>query len=287
MKFGMNLLLWSDDLKEDMLPLLENLKKMGFDGVEVPLFDLDLDKWKKWAKHLDDIGLERTAVTVCSEEANPISLDSEICSRSVETLNKTLECCQALGAASLLGPLYSALGIFSGKAPTQAEWNRGVENLSKVSEQAAACNVLLGIEFLNRFETYFLTCAADAVKFVQEIDHPNCRLMYDTFHAHIEEKNVAEAIRSCADYLILVHTSENDRSTPGQGGVDWNTTFDTLKEIDYDGWLTIEAFGQSLEDLMAATKIWRRMYESEEQLARDGLSFLKQEVAKRWYRSSK
>ena len=82
--------------------------------------------------------------------------------------------------------------------------------------------------------------------------------------------------------MILVHTSENDRSTPGSGGVNWNTTFDTLKEINFDGWLTIEAFGQSLEDLLAATKIWRRMYESEEQLASDGLKFLKQEVAKRW-----
>jgi D-psicose/D-tagatose/L-ribulose 3-epimerase len=80
----------------------------------------------------------------------------------------------------------------------------------------------------------------------------------------------------------LVHTSENDRSTPGKGGVDWKTTFDTLREINYDGWLTIEAFGQSLEDLIAATKIWRRMYETEDQLARDGLNFLKGEVAKRW-----
>ena len=78
--------------------------------------------------------------------------------------------------------------------------------------------------------------------------------MYDTFHAHIEEKNVAESIRSCAEYLILGHTSENDRSTPVSGGVNWNTTFDTLKEINYDGWLTIEAFGQSLEDLRQPQK---------------------------------
>jgi D-psicose/D-tagatose/L-ribulose 3-epimerase len=52
--------------------------------------------------------------------------------------------------------------------------------------------------------------------------------------------------------------------------------------VDYDGWLTIEAFGQSLEDLLAATKIWRRMYETEDQLASDGLRFLKEEVEKRW-----
>lgn len=282
MKFGMNLFLWTDDMHEDILPLLENLKEIGFDGVEVPLFDLDIDKWKTWAKHLDDLGLERTAVTVCNEEANPISQDPASRIKAVETLNQTLECCQALGAYALLGPLHSGLGVFSGKAPSQQEWDWAVENLKTVSQQAAACGVLLGIEWLNRFETYFLTCTADAVKFVREIDHPSCRLMYDTFHAHIEEKDIARAIRSCADHLILVHTSENDRSTPGKGGVNWKTTFDTLKEINYDGWLTIEAFGQSLEDLAAATKIWRRMYDSEEQLARDGLAFLKSEVAKRW-----
>jgi D-psicose/D-tagatose/L-ribulose 3-epimerase len=282
MKFGMNLLLWSDDIHDGMMPVLEKIKRIGFDGVEVPLFDINIDKWQSWAKRLDDLGLERTATTVCNEEANPISQNPTVRSQSVDMLKQTLDCCQALGAYSLNGPLHSGLGIFSGTAPSEQEWEWGVENLKRVSEHAAVCDVLLGIEFLNRFETYFLTCTADAVKFVREIDHPNCRMMYDTFHAHIEEKNVAESIRSCAEYLIQFHTSENDRSTPGSGGVDWNTTFDTLKEINYDGWLTIEAFGQSLEDLMAATKIWRRMYGSEEQLASDGLKFLKQEVAKRW-----
>jgi D-psicose/D-tagatose/L-ribulose 3-epimerase len=261
MKFGMNLLLWSDDIHDDMLPILEKIKEKGFDGIEVPVFDLNLDKWQTWAKHLDDLGLERTAVTVCNEEANPISQDPEIRSRGLDMLKQTLDCCQALGAYSLNGPLHSGLGIFSGKGPTEREWEWAVEGLKKVSEHAGQCGV---------------------VKFVEAIDHPYCCMMYDTFHAHIEEKDVAGAIRSCADHLILVHTSENDRSTPGSGGVNWNTTFDTLKEINYDGWLTIEAFGQSLEDLAAATKIWRRMYQTEEQLASDGLKFLKEEVAKRW-----
>ena len=282
MKYGMNLLLWADDMRDEMIPLLEQIKQIGFDGIEVPLFDLNIEKWQSWAKRLDDLGLERTAVTVCNEEANPISQDPSVRSQGVDTLKKTLDCSQALGAYALVGPLHSGLGVFSGKAPSEQEWEWGVENLKKVSEHAGQCGVKLGIEFLNRFETYFLTCAADAAKFVNAIDHPSCCMMYDNFHAHIEEKDVADAIRSCAEHLILVHTSENDRSTPGTGSVNWAATFDTLREVDYDGWLTIEAFGQSLEDLLAATKIWRRMYETEDQLASDGLRFLKEEVAKRW-----
>ena len=101
MKFGMNLLLWADDIHDDMLPVLEKIKEMGFDGVEVPVFDLNLDKWRTWANRLDDLGLERTAVTVCNEEANPISQDPEIRFRSIDLLKQTLDCCQALGAYSL------------------------------------------------------------------------------------------------------------------------------------------------------------------------------------------
>ncbi len=106
--------------------------------------------------------------------------------------------------------------------------------------------------------------------------------MYDTFHAHIEEKNIPEAIRALKDCLVHVHISENDRSTPGSGNVRWEENFDTLKEIGYDGIMVVEAFGLALKKLVAATKIWRKMYQSEEQLAADALAFMKREVAKRW-----
>ena len=97
-----------------------------------------------------------------------------------------------------------------------------------------------------------------------------------------EEKNIPEAIGACADVLAHVHISENDRSTPGTGNVRWAENFDALKQAGYDGWMMIEAFGLALPELIAATKIWRRMYQSEDQLARDGLAFMKAEVARRW-----
>jgi D-psicose/D-tagatose/L-ribulose 3-epimerase len=141
--------------------------------------------------------------------------------------------------------------------------------------------VMLGVECLNRFETYLLNTHADAARFAKEVQHPQCRVMYDTFHANIEEKSIPEAIRGCADMLVHVHISENDRSTPGKGNVRWDQNFDTLVEVGYDGWLMIEAFGLALPELAAATKIWRRMFASEEQLARDGLAFMKQQVSQR------
>ena len=118
------------------------------------------------------------------------------------------------------------------------------------------------------------------MRLVDEVGHPNCRLHLDTFHAHIEEKDPAAAIRRAGDRIAHVHISENDRGTPGTGSVRWDETFDSLGDIGYDGWLTVEAFGNFLPNLAAATKIWRPLFESEEQLARDALAFLKTRTGK-------
>lgn len=281
MKFGMNLLLWTGEIGESQRPVLERLKAMGYDGVEVPLFNLDLD-YAAWGKRLDDLGLERTAVTVRGVDDNPIDPDAAVRARGVQNNQRAVDCCQAMGATALVGPYHSALGFFSGQGPTGDEWAWGVDSMRQVAEHANQAAVTLGVECLNRFECYLLNTHADAARFVREVDQPSCRAMYDTFHAHIEEKSIPESIRACADVLAHVHISENDRSTPGQGNVRWAETFDTLQSAGYDGWMMIEAFGLALPELIAATKIWRRMYESEEQLARDGLAFMKAEVARRW-----
>jgi D-psicose/D-tagatose/L-ribulose 3-epimerase len=281
MKFGMNLLLWTDTLKDELVPVLKQLKKMGYDGVELPIFELDVEKHARWGKILDDLGLGRTAVTVRGGDDNPISPDKAIRAKGVENNKRTLDCCQAVGATVLVGPYHSAIGQFSGQMPTDDEFNWGVESMRATAEYAQRAGVMLGVEYLNRFETYLLTSVAQTVKFVKAVKHPYCRMMYDTFHANVEEKDIPEAIRSASKYMVHVHISENDRSTPGQGHVHWDQTFDTLKEVGYDGWLMIEAFGLALPALAAATKIWRRMFKSEMQLAKDGLAFMKDAWSKR------
>ncbi|MCS5632422.1 MAG: sugar phosphate isomerase/epimerase [Pirellulaceae bacterium] len=281
MKYGMNLLLWTGEMNDDMIPVVESLKEMGYDGVELPLFTYDLDLHKKWGERLDSIGLERTIVTVRGEEDNPISSDPAVRALGVANTKEALDNAAAVGAQNLVGPYHSALGIFSGAGPTEDEWKWGVDSMRQVAEHAGSVGVMLGVECLNRFETYLLNTHSDAARFVREVDHPSCRMMYDTFHSNIEEKNIAEAIRSCQDVLTHVHISENDRSTPGTGNVNWQENFDTLMEVGYDGWMVVEAFGLALPEIAAATKIWRRMYDSEEQLARDALAFMKQEVGAR------
>jgi D-psicose/D-tagatose/L-ribulose 3-epimerase len=279
MKYGMNLLLWTTEVTDEHGPILEMLKKQGYDGVELPVFELNADKFKALGKRLDDLGLGRTAVTVATAEANPISESPAIRQAGLDHIKKAIDMCHNAGATHLCGPYHSALGVFSGAGPTADEWSRAKEILGKAAEHAKQAGVTLVLEYLNRFETYFLTSAADATRFIQEVNHPNLRTMYDTFHANIEEKCLAEAIRTIAPVMGHVHISEHDRSTPGEGHIDWATTFKTLKEVKYDGWMVVEAFGLALPALAAATKIWRKMFTTEEALSGNALKFMKSNMA--------
>jgi len=282
MKYGMNLLLWTDHMHDGLLPTLEQLKKLGYDGVEVPIFDPRPENYAPWNAKLQNLGLACTAVAVRGAADNPISPDAANRAAGVKNNQLTLDCCAAIGAETLLGPFHSAIGEFSGKGPTEDEFKWGVESMQKVAEHAGKVGVKLACEYLNRFELYFLNSAEQMVRFVKAVNHPSCKMMYDTFHANIEEKSVPAAIRTAAPHTIHVHISENDRGTPGQGAIRWTETFDTLKEVNYNGWLVVEAFGLALPAISAATKIWRRMFADEMQLAKDSLGFMRQEVAKRW-----
>ena len=276
MKLGMNLFLWDSDVTDEKyLPLFERLKVIGFDGVEVPIFDARPEAIAALGRRLDDLGLERKAVTAAGADNTIISDDAGVRQAGIDHVKAVLECCHAGGMDLLAGPYYAGLGVFSGAGPTEAEWERGVEAFRGLSQDAAAAGVTLALEYLNRFEIYLLTNAADARRFVTEVDHPHCRMMIDTFHSHIEEKDVGAALRDSADLLAHVQLAENDRSTPGSGQVHWDAVFGALTAVGYDGWLTIEAFGSGLPELAAATCIWRRMFDSEDQVAADGYAFVR------------
>ncbi len=282
MRYGMNLLMWTDTLSDEMLPLLDQLKEIGYDAVELPAFDLDnLDNYAKWGKRCDQVGLSRTGTAVRGPDENPISSDPAVRRKGVDANKRNLDCCAAAGCEVMAGPFHSALGHFSGAGPSEDEWKWGVESMQQVAEHADQVGVTLALESLNRFECYLLNTAADGARFCRDVGHPRCMMMYDTFHAHIEEKSIPAAIRALKGLLAHVHISENDRSTPGQGNVRWDENFDTLKEIGYDNLMVVEAFGLALEKLIPATKIWRRMYETEVQLASDALNFMKTQVAQR------
>lgn len=276
MKVGFNMLLWTGHVTDEDLPMLEALKKVGFDGVEIPVFGGEVAEFEKVGKAIKDNGLGCTSVTVIpDEEHNPISSAPKRRAASVDYLRWAIECSAALGSDVLCGPFYQPLGVFTGEGPTEEEKQRAADVHKQVAGEAVAGNVALSVEFLNRFECYFLNTMADAANYVKRVDHPNVGVLYDTFHANIEEQDPVGVITKYSDAINHIHISENDRGTPGKGHIDWSGTFNAIRSSGYDKWLVIEAFGRALPDLAAATRVWRDFFPTRESVYTEGIKFIR------------
>lgn len=279
MKFGINAFLWTVQFNETHLPLMEKVKSWGFDGIELFIADPKEFAVQPIYNGLVRHGLGLTVVTVAGPATNPISPDAAVRANAVRHFQDCIAKVAEAGGEILCGPVYAPLGEFTGVPRTQDEWKRAVDFFQQLGPTLESNRVTLAVEPLNRFETYFLNTAADALKLCVEVDHPRVGILYDTFHSNIEEKSVPDAYRMLGPFLKHVHTCENDRGTPGSGHVDWTGVFQALHDIDYDGWLTIESFGAALPEIAAAARIWRNLEKDSDTLAIDGLKFLKSNFA--------
>ena len=276
MKIGFCMLLWATAVTARHVGVLRDLKKTGYDGVEIPVFSGKPKDYAKIGRMLDDLGLERTAITVIPTiDVNPASPDRKVRAAAVDYLNWVTDCSEALGSKQAAGPLMQTLGYFSGKSPTETEWKRAAEVHRKAGDYARQAGVMLALEAVNRFEIYFVNTMDDLSRYLALVDHPNIKGMYDTFHANIEEADPVAAYSRNAKNLVYIHISENDRGVPGRGHVPWKESFRAFKKAKYDGWMTIEAFGRGLPELAAATRVWRDFAESAEAVYRDGYKFIR------------
>jgi len=277
MKIGINLLLYATRITKEDIRLLQMMKAAGADGIEIPIMEGAVADYVDLGRVLDDLGLARTAsMAFVTPEQNPVSESPLQRQGAVDHLNWLIDCAQAMGATVICGPMFQTIGQFTGSGPTEAELARAAEVLLRVADQAQACGITLALEPLNRFECYLLNTLQDAAAFTRRVNHPAVGVLFDTFHANIEEKNMAKAIREQGRGIIRhVHCSANDRGLPGEDHIPWQDVFDALREIDYQGWTVLEAFGRSLPGLAAATKIWRDLFADPLDVARKGIPWLR------------
>ena len=274
MKFGVNTMIWSGAFEPKKFPF-DALKEAGVDGIEIPVFVPSELNTKAVRNTCSQHDVNVHFCSVNPEGMNPISDDIAIRARTIEHWKTLIQTAADAGADQIAGPTYAPVGFLPGRRRTEDEWKRGVEFHQALQESLADAAVTLAIEPLNRFETYFLNTAADAVRFIEEIDSENIGILLDTFHQNIEDKDVAAAYRTCGKRLMHVHTCENDRGTPGSGHVDWPGVFQAIKDTGYDRWMTIESFNAHIPELSAATAIWRDLAASMDDIAIDGTRFIR------------
>jgi D-psicose/D-tagatose/L-ribulose 3-epimerase len=277
MRVGMNLLLWTMHVTEAHFPVLARLRQLGYDGVEIPLSAGDAGHYRTIRRELDNQGLACTTALVEDPQANAISPDPAVRAAAVERQRWAIEMTAILGGGILNGEFHTPL-----VPPATAlaeERKRAADVFRQTAEFAQRAGLRLAIEYLNRFESYFLTTAAATRALVQQVGHAHFGMMYDTFHAHIEEKDPAAALETAAPSLVHFHISENDRGVPGSGQVRWRETFAALRRLGYDGWLTIESFSRATPDLATAMRIWRDVFADPDEVAAQGVCFIREHWA--------
>lgn len=276
MQVGINLLCLAGFITEAHLPQIRQLKALGYDGVEVPILSGEPDHYKWLARELDAIGLRRTSTSVIpSPDANPLSTDADVRERGIAHLDWIMDCAVALGSESIGGPFHAPIGHFTGSGPSADEIRYGAEAHHAMAEKAQANGIYLSLEHLNRFETHFLNTMDQAKTYVAAVDHPAFAIMYDTFHANIEEQKQSQAIDTISGHMGVLHISENDRGIPGRGHIDFPEIFKATRATGYDGWVTLEAFGGGLPELAAATRVWRPLFPDYDTLFSESIAFIR------------
>ena len=279
MKIGINAFLWTAGFQKEDCSLFPKIKEGGLDGIELVGFDFANFPATEVRRELEASGLEATFCTALTGQMHMGSDDAAMRASTRQFLADGLKTAAEAGSTVLAGPFFSAVGYLPGRRRTADEWKYAVENLRSLGEICDQHNIDLAIEPLNRFECFTLNTAEDAVKLCDEINHPRIGLLFDTFHANIEEKNIAAAFTAVARHLKHVHTCENDRGTPGTGHVDWDGVLKAILATGYDKWLTIESFGPSVKEIATAACVWRDFAPSPEDIAFNGGKFLRNKLA--------
>lgn len=276
MIFGIHTLLFRETFLDSDLPLLDKCKAMGFDAVEIIPFDPANFPARKVKEAAANIGLKINMGYGLPLEYNIISPDPKVRRAGIDFSKYLIDLANEAGAAVLGGVIYCGWGYLSGRMRTEEEWKWAVEGYTEIAAHAkSTSDIILGIEPVNRFESHFINTAADAVKFIGAVGSPNVKVHLDTFHMIREEDDVVKAVLDTGKHVGYVHACENQRGVPGRGLVPWKGFFSALKQVGYDGCVTIESFDPNMEKIAKLCYIWRKLADSPEQLATEGLAYLR------------
>ena len=276
-KFGVDTFIWSEAFSEKDLWVIPKAKELGFEVLDISISKPDSFPTQLVKEKIKETGLEVVTTTTLGKETNLISDDPAIRKNGIQFMKKMVDINVELGSPIIGGVVYAAWGYLSGKPRTQQEWDWSIASMKEIARYAQEkSSIAICVEPVNRFETHFLNIAEDAVRYCQEVGYENIKVHLDSFHMIREETSFREAVKTCGKkYLGYVHVCENNRGIPGTGLVPWKEFFLALKEINYTGPMVIESFDPSYEELNRQCAIWRKLADSGEELAVQGLKHLR------------
>jgi D-psicose/D-tagatose/L-ribulose 3-epimerase len=279
MKIGANTWIWTSPLTDEALSeLAPKLRDWGFDLVELPVEQLGDWSPERAAEVLAEHGLAASVCVAMGPGRELCGADEQTVATTQAFLRECLDVAATVGAGVIAGPIYTSVGRTWRVSPEarRALYAELRSNLAPVCDYGAERGVKVAVEPLVRYETSLINTVEQALEAIDGLPPEGCGLLFDTYHANIEEQDTAAALRACDGRLAHFHASANDRGAPGTDNIDWPAVRDALRAIGYDGPAVIESFTAENETIATAASIWRPLAPSQDAIAVDGLRFLRE-----------
>lgn len=276
---GVNTFVWYSPLNDEGLrTIIPRVAEWGYDTIELVLENPGDWNPELAAELVREHGIQPAVSAVVPPGRNIVAASDDEIARTQDFYRHCVDVAQIVGARIVGGPMYTAVGrTWRLSADERRTLLRDyAENMKPVADAAGEAGVILAVEALNRYETSFINTTEQLLEAIDPLPEESVGLLFDTYHANIEEKNPAEALRASAPRLRAMQVCANDRGTPGEDHIDWSAYGDVLRDINYQGAMSIETFTPDNEIIATAASIWRQLAPSPDDLARDGLAFLTQ-----------
>ncbi len=275
MKYGIYFAYWEKEWFADYKKYIDKVASLGFDILEISCgafkgtytTDEQLYELRDYAKEKNVI---LTAGYGPQAAENLSSADPQIQENAIQFFTETLHKLKKMDIKSFGGGLYSYWPVdYSKPIDKEGDFERSVTNMKKIAKVAEECDIVLGMEVLNRFEGYLLNTCDEAIKYVDAVGSRNVQIMLDTFHMNIEEDNIAAAIRKAGDRLCHLHLGERNRKVPGKGTMPWDEIGQALRDINYQHAAVMEPFVMPGGTIGSEVKVWRNLVEDTSEAALD------------------
>jgi D-psicose/D-tagatose/L-ribulose 3-epimerase len=274
-RYAVHAYAWTSSWSNADLEIVDHAASLGLDAIEIPLMELDAVDSAAIRERAERAGIGVLTSVVCPEDADPSSEEERVREAGLDFLNRCVDATAAMGATVFTGVTYSALGRRLDRRPDRADMERAADVLREAARHAAGVGVRVGIEPVNRYESFLVNTAAQARELMEMVGEPNVGIHLDAYHMNIEEDDFSSPVELVAGHLVHFHLSESHRGIPGRGTVDWEAIMGALGDAGYSGYAGLESFAEVSDAMRGATCVWRDLAPSSDELVREGLDYLK------------
>lgn len=262
-KYGIHYAAWGNEWQVDIKERIRLAALAGFNNLEVTPPDyipnMDIAKMNELKKCANENGIEMSWCIGFPKEYDMACEHASVRRKGIEYTKNMLEAIYKMDGKILSGILYSSWPYdFRNMPDKEYTWNLALESVKECVKTAENFGITYAIEMVNRFEQFVLNSVDEGLKFIAQVDSPNCRLLLDMFHMGIEETSTPEAIRKAGDSLAHLHICQNNREIPAAcDNVPWKSIGQAVKEIGYTGRLVMEPFVIAGGSVGKDVNIWR------------------------------